>query len=249
MTRRWSPACRASPPGCWKLTDPAPPQPGAAGRLGDFLLGFARFLRRPARHAGALALDLPRKLLLLLAMLAVDVAVGWAVLDPLSAWLALEAGAEPKVLGSWDVAWPGGATLLLWALLEETGFRLWLRPGALNVATSGAVLALLLSDTGPAHTALRMAGLAAVAALAAPRSYEWLAGHATGAMVHASALLFALAHLPNFDAPPSAALALALLPQWFGGYLFAYVRLRLGFGWAVSLHAVHNWLAFLLEAA
>ncbi len=213
-----------------------------------FLLGFGGFLRSPGRHAGELALPRPRKLVLLLTLLAMDVAIGWAVLDPLGNWLSLAAGADAQVLESWDIPWPGGEALLLWAVLEEAAFRLWLRPGWRNMAISGAVLAMLLPATGAAHTLLRMAAMVGAALLASPRHYDWLARHATGAMVHASALIFALAHLMNFDSPPSFALVLALLPQWFGGYVFAYARLRLGFGWGVSLHALHNWLAFLLEA-
>lgn len=224
-----------------------PSRPGI-GPARDVLIDLAQFLVRPSRHADALALDHTRKLLLLGLLLATDLAVSWLVLDPLGAFLAQNAGADPEVLGSWDIAWPGGATLLLWAVVEETAFRLWLRPSAVNVAAAAALLILLLSGDWSGHTLLRMGGAMAAALLVPAGLYGRLRRHATGAMVHASALIFALAHLMNFDAPASPALALALLPQWFMGYLFAYARLRLGFGWAISLHALHNWLAFLLEA-
>lgn len=59
---------------------------------------------------------------------------------------------------------------------------------------------------------------------------------------YAVTTLFALAHLSNFNYSVSLLLfaPIVVLPQFVGGFLFGFIRIKQGFIWGFFLHALHN---------
>lgn len=62
-----------------------------------------------------------------------------------------------------------------------------------------------------------------------------------------SAILFALVHLSNFSNTNTLFYILApliILPQFIGGLTLGYIRLKLGFFWAILQHGLYNFILF-----
>ncbi|MEW7280691.1 CPBP family intramembrane glutamic endopeptidase [Aquimarina sp. 2201CG1-2-11] len=59
---------------------------------------------------------------------------------------------------------------------------------------------------------------------------------------YSTALLFALVHLTNYQLSLTVILVvpILILPQFIGGILIGYIRLRSGFIWGILLHALNN---------
>lgn len=75
---------------------------------------------------------------------------------------------------------------------------------------------------------------------------EWEAGWNRNfrIVIYASALLFGLVHISNFEVSPEIILASPILiaPQVVIGFFLAFLRVRYGFIWSFFLHAIHNFL-------
>lgn len=59
---------------------------------------------------------------------------------------------------------------------------------------------------------------------------------------YASALLFGLVHIFNFEASPHLLYMAPILvaPQLVMGFFLGYIRIKLGLRWSILLHAAHN---------
>jgi hypothetical protein len=59
---------------------------------------------------------------------------------------------------------------------------------------------------------------------------------------YASALLFGLVHIFNFEGSPHLLYMAPLLvaPQLLMGFFLGYIRIKLGLRWSILLHAAHN---------
>lgn len=142
---------------------------------------------------------------------------------------------------------------VLWApLVEELVFRYGLRRVATLFWLLPASVCALLA--GPQALTIVLTGLIVIAcwwsqrhtATRHPRPLSWQARTRYRRyffwVVHGSCLVFAAIHLANFShsSTPLWALPLMVLPQWLTGLVLAWIRVRRGFGAAVSLHAVFN---------
>ncbi len=138
-------------------------------------------------------------------------------------------------------------------LIEESAFRLWinaLRPAFL---ITGGILMLLFAFDGTVDLSLLM--LVPVAALLTigiasnrqkgHQQIEPVWNTHFGWVFYGSAVAFGMVHLFNYDlgVTDAADLTLAPLliaPQMAGGLVLAYARVRLGFWYAVTNHALYN---------
>lgn len=219
------------------------------------LADVARFLVRPTYAPRSMAWG-REAALVLLALLALDLAIGLSV---------------HAVLGLLDAAGPGGVlpaqvktdlppavdlmnALVLAPVLEEALFRGWLtgRTAALRFAAWGmaALGALLMSLHLPEPAARQVAKAAGIGMLLA--LYQWVRTRDRDTAVPAwfignfhwlvwgSTLLFGAIHLGNFGALTSPLGLVVVLPQTVGGLLLAYTRTRLGLRAAMAHHAAFN---------
>lgn len=146
-------------------------------------------------------------------------------------------------------------------LLEETTFRLALTrfaPGL--VAASGVLMVLTVLDV-PLGLGIALAvpsvGLVVLAVVAgrsdrmgAAVSSWWDRRFAF--VFFGSAAIFGLIHIANYDFASPGALDVALAPlliapQMVGGVILGYVRVRLGFWYAVANHAAFNAVLWVLD--
>lgn len=156
-------------------------------------------------------------------------------------------------------------TMLVGALglpmLEELVFRGWLtgQPWMLAVVGGviGAVLTLLAMRTfvGPLHYSeaaiVLLVWTAAGAAIlfhAKNEPPEWF-GSAFPALYFASALLFGLAHISNYDLARPLLLLPFVVPQTIAGLIFGFARVRYGMWANIALHATSNALFLGLSLA
>lgn len=150
--------------------------------------------------------------------------------------------------------------VFLLPFLEEVEFRLWLKYARWSLAIGLGVLATALGTLAPwpvptgfeAAPALALglltgltvwvvAGRLGAARLTAwfDRRFVWL--------FYGAAAAFAALHLTNFVRLGEIWFLAPVLvaPQFVLGLLLGYLRTRLGFGWAVAAHALHNGVAML----
>lgn len=147
-------------------------------------------------------------------------------------------------------------------LLEESTFRLILTRFIPKLAIGVGVLmwfTLLVPPVTLIQLALLAPGTAlVVAGIVASRSAATetrIAGgwqHHFGWVFYGSALLFGAIHLYNYDlgSPDALELTLAPLliaPQIVGGLVLGYVRVRLGFWYAVANHAAFNGILWAID--
>lgn len=141
--------------------------------------------------------------------------------------------------------------------LEEVLFRGWLTGRRLAITAAAAVLVLVI--LGPAAAQLGVWGVVAVLALwvglgafifsrSQQRVVERLQSIFPAAF-WASTALFAGAHLMNYGihAPPVA--VLLILPQFIGGTILGYARVRYGMWANIGIHASLNAAVVLLHTA
>lgn len=245
---------------------PAVHAPSAPEAVGTFAWRAVAFVRRPSAHAEVAHLPMQAVLTRLglmvpLTLLACMVVGG--VLQGAYGLLGLAPEyqfAETIAAMRQDTSALCVGLLLLGAivpLVEETVFRLWLRPTRWRLILCWSLMALLLGFLLQDQAGMRgwwpLTGVVHVA-LVTWRRTAMQAAVTPGALgfdrrVHLSTVLFALAHTGNWAGEPALLLALLTVPQLLAGYVLAYVRLRLGFWAAVATHGLYNSTLLLLVAA
>lgn len=164
--------------------------------------------------------------------------------------------------GAWLTVWLGVLAVPFW---EELAFRLGLRPNRLAQSVALAALALFLfqlplgffSDSLPGwlFSLTEPLGVATlVAALAVSAAGFWLIlgrverpvpelyARRFGFITYGTLLVFALLHSFNYTRLNEIWFLIPLLvsPQLILALGLSYVRVRLGFVWAVLMHGAHN---------
>lgn len=228
------------------------------GRVAD----AARFMVRPT-FANAPTAGVRGAGQVLLATAMVHLALMAAVVGPL--WAAGQnAGVLPApAIPPGSLAASPLAFLVIAPLLEELLFRGWLtgRAAALRFGAAGfAALALLLAGEVLIPDHARIFGFAG-AMVAIAGLVHWSVTRSRDAavpplfirhfpvIVWASAALFGLIHLGNFEAISGPLGVGVVLPQVLGGLLLAYVRTRAGLIAAIAYHSAYNALTLVLGAA
>jgi hypothetical protein len=225
---------------------PAPPEPSR-----PVLRNLLRYLRRPRveePQGGGSRWWVAAKLL------GIDVVVLIPLLFLVAAATALIHGEEFTADEGLDPVELAVLAVVFAPLVEETAFRLYLthfRP--LFAVLGGTLMAVAFSDDRITFVDLLLLPalalvLAGVAGLMSIRAREWIAvrwEHRFAFIFYGSALVFGLAHLFNYSfasngAAEIAAGPLLIAPQLAGGLILAYGRVRLGFWYAVAMHAVFN---------
>jgi membrane protease YdiL (CAAX protease family) len=233
---------------------PASGEPATEGQPGGrrtVVRGLLRFLRSPRptepHDAGA-------KWWASLKLLGID----FALLVPATGLAALaewgidgEAYTADEGLSPAEIVFLG---VVFAPLLEELVFRLFLaplRPGYLIIAGLGTAV-FFVDDRLDVSELMLIAGAALIAmAVAAARSPEardrlsrsWDRRFAW--VFYGSAMAFGLVHVFNYDYGPIGAdevllSPLLVAPQMVGATVLGYVRIRLGYWFAVANHAIFN---------
>ncbi len=221
------------------------------------LLDFWNFLRRPL--AERLTAGIGQKLTLVVLIVALDILLS-LMTTPLD--LLVEAGgyAIKSVQTEFDPLIALLGSVVVAPVSEEIYFRLGLAPSLLflfislvlsTVLYAPKLFAGLFSDEAlyVAANALFYVALSAAICLffwARERRghrYADFFSRYVGWYYYVGALLFALAHLGNYaQQPPVWAIFILVLPQLIGGLTFGYLRIRLGFWYAVLAHMLTNLL-------
>ena len=212
---------------------------------------WARFVRRPAMPAMKQPFGL-QAVGEVASLLALDIAFAFGLLLILS-----------PLLSRWGITAPDFAELTKYGpavtlaigalglpLLEELVFRGWMDGRGWRLALIGTALAtagLLVLGNAAGLTVLArgvlllgMAIVAVVMALRAGTAIPGWFGRNFAFFYFASCLLFALAHLSNYDMKQPLLLLPFVLPQLAAGSIFGFARVRYGMWANLSLHAAGN---------
>ena len=220
---------------------------------------FVRYLRHPRLHEPH---DRSRRWIASLKLLGLD----FLLLVPLSLLAALGEAANDNEAFTADEGLSAAAILALSVvvapLLEESTFRLILTRFIPKLAIGVGVL-MWFTLLVPPITLIQLALLAPGAALVVvgivtsqSATTEARVGASWqrhfGWVFYGSALLFGAIHLYNYDlgSPDAfelAAAPLLIAPQIVGGLVLGYVRVRLGFWYAVANHAAFNGILWVLD--
>lgn len=216
------------------------------------LADFARFLRRPSllAPAGFRAAGNARTWLYL-TLLSMAVLLG-LILPFIRLWQNAFHLPDPEAFGRVSPAWLVPSVILIAPLLEELLFRGWqsgTRGALWLLVCTVPVLAGLVMVTDPSRglaalaiiVAAVLAGLIGCLLLRRNRApLAWFA-RAFPFIFYATAALFALVHLANYDRISLAAVPL-VLPQLWAGLLLGYLRQRVGLLGSIAAHATSNGL-------
>ena len=144
------------------------------------------------------------------------------------------------------------AAVIVAPLLEETAFRLPLRPTLFNLLPLIAIIFVAINAfstlSAPLLPALLVAVLLALFfGLQGSRIRILQSFYNRFALIifYAVALLFGAVHIGNYDSGVWPFLPILVLPQVIIGLLLGFVRLRYGFVWGILLHAFHNGILLL----
>ncbi len=224
---------------------------------------WARFVRRPVlpverERFGAQAVGEVGQLL------ALTIAFDMVLVVGLS-WLATRLGIKTPEFEELTKYGPV-VTMLAGALglpmLEELVFRGWLSGNRRMLVAVGAVIGTVLTlfatrgIGGPrlhyAVMAAVLVGWLVIGAVLAWRSRgrapAWF-GRAFPGLYFASALLFGLAHISNYDLARPLLLLPFVVPQTIAGLIFGFARVRYGMWANIALHATSNALFLGLSLA
>lgn len=225
---------------------------------------FFDFLRRP--DAEQVSASLRNKLLVLAVILALDILLGFAANLVSTSIESLASIQTEHVMDESDeglIRFMQTIGVLVIPFLEELGFRLWLAPNPFfffisfglvtaqfaPVPFAGWLTASGLTDAAPAVKIGFYLTLGAVITL-----FFWLRdrrGHRyadffrryVAVYYYGSTLLFGFVHLTNYASLSAWWYGpILILPQLIGGFVFGYVRIRLGFWYAVLAHTLANLL-------
>ena len=212
---------------------------------------WGRFVRRPSLPPQREALEWPavRDVACLLVLnIAISVAL-LALLVPLSQALAIETPEfEALTQRGWLFTLATGALAV--PLMEELVARGWLagrrRHLALAGVLIGAVLAIVagrfagIGGWPTTAIAASFAGLAVMVARRVPDEVPpWFARHFP-ALFYASAAVFSLAHLSNYDLSRPLVLIPFVIPQFVAALLFGFARVKFGMWANIALHSLSN---------
>jgi hypothetical protein len=146
--------------------------------------------------------------------------------------------------------------MILFPIIEELAFRLYLKPTRRNVVVSSFLLTYMLISNFVFHTSsfcvtqlgLRLL-IALVVAMGVGVLYRRPLKVRYGLIFYGSALLFGLVHIYHYDYTEPQVLAVAVLlcaPQILSGVVLGYTRVKYGLTASIVLHACHNGLPILL---
>lgn len=213
------------------------------------LLGtYLQFLRSPDLNAPPIVLSKAKIITSILRLYSVHLVVLLAVLVVIS--LVPNVQESNNLLDTVDgmPVWYLPLTAVVVApVLEETIFRLPLRPSWLNLALPVAIFVPAFSGALPMPGLLILL-LIAIALLAIfskkqspkSRSLQTFYNRYSRFIFYGIALLFGIIHIGNYDAEVWSFLPILVFPQIVIGLILGFVRLRYGLAWGMLLHAFHN---------
>jgi membrane protease YdiL (CAAX protease family) len=146
--------------------------------------------------------------------------------------------------------------MILFPIMEELAFRLYLKPTRVNVSVSSFLLTYMLISNFVFHTSsfcetqlgLRLL-ISLVVAMGVDVLYRRPLKVRYGLLFYGSALLFGLVHIYHYDYAKPQVLVVAVLlcaPQILSGVVLGYTRVKYGIIGSIVLHACHNGLPMLL---
>jgi membrane protease YdiL (CAAX protease family) len=220
-------------------------QQSLSARLPAAWLDFASFLRAP-RLAGPVGLRAGWKTML--AMLGLNLFGLAVLLLVLPLWQRLTGIEGPSAFDGIPIEYLLPAVVLAAPIVEESLFRGWLsgRPRALWLlgCCLGAIALLALLQTETAGLALLGVLVAAIVGwvLLRKRAAPGWFGKRFPVLFFASAAVFALVHVFNYDNPGLLHLPM-VLPQLWAGLTLGFARTRIGLPASMLVHGASNALA------
>ncbi|MEM9091824.1 MAG: CPBP family intramembrane glutamic endopeptidase [Cyanobacteria bacterium P01_F01_bin.53] len=218
------------------------------------LLGsYLQFLRSPVLMARPDAIEIAQgkvishSLRLYCVHLLLVLIIGVAITQALGG--ELDSNNLQQIFADMPVGFLFTMAVIVAPVVEESIFRLPLRPFALNIALPCTLVILFI-----AAQVLGLSGPLLIlwgSLLAGFNLYLWrmrpkervlqdVYRRYPRIIFYLSALLFGVLHITNYDASVWALLPLLVLPQFVVGLWLGFIRLRYGFRWAVLAHAFHN---------
>ena len=228
------------------------------------ILDLFAFLRRP--DAVRVSAPLKQKLLAMAIIVALDILVGillTLVTTPIESLLSVQAQPVEEAAQAGFLLALGG--IFIAPLIEEVPFRLWLAPNLLFFFISFALITTQYAPL-PFVAQLREAGLADDALVLVRLAFYLIIGAVitlffylrqrggkpyaeffrryVAVYYYAAAIVFGFVHLSNYNyhVEPWWYVPVLILPQLIGGFVFGYLRIRLGFWYAVLAHMATNLL-------
>jgi len=143
------------------------------------------------------------------------------------------------------------SAIVLAPLIEETIFRLPLRPFILNITVFSSLIVYLVSLwTQPYNfiqngVLLILLNVIVGSRCSNTKMLQRFYRRYSRFIFYSFTLLFGALHIMNYEPESWKLLPLLVFSQTLGGLLLGFVRIHYGFGWAIFLHAFHNSLACL----
>ncbi len=228
------------------------------------ILDFFAFLRRP--NSESFSASLKQKLLVMAVIVALDILIGillTLVTAPIESLLSVQAQPVEEAAQAGFLLALGGIFIV--PLIEEVPFRLWLAPNLLFFFISFALIstqyaplpfASQLREVGLADDALVLVRIAFYLIIGAiitlffylrqrgGKPYADFFRRYVAVYYYVAAIVFGFVHLSNYNynVEPWWYAPVLILPQLIGGFVFGYIRIRLGFWYAVLAHMATNLL-------
>lgn len=152
--------------------------------------------------------------------------------------------------------YPFYLTVILLPFIEEILFRLWLKTSKFNFTISSFFISFhILGGNIPAFNFgfIKYVLISLVVSLIVYFYYDkikLILNKYHSKFILVSCILFALIHILNIDKlywQLALLYPIYVLPQFFMGYFITNLRLKYGFLWGVSMHALINLIPFLLS--
>jgi len=226
-------------------------QPSLKPKSKSLLGCYLRFLRSPDLNTPHSTISLSKKLTQVLRLYSLEVTTLFLFL---SFTIAIDIPRGQRVEYHADVSAITSFMLTVFfaPLIEETVFRLPLRPFELNIALVCSVLLFIATLFAQYSGFIYVFIILVCINLLIGNNCQKIKilqvfyNEHSHLVFYSSALLFGLAHITNYESR-SWFLLLWVVPQTIGGLFLGFVRMRYGFWYAVFLHAFHNaWLCLLL---
>lgn len=154
-------------------------------------------------------------------------------------------------LKSTDSSFPVWLAAILFPVVEESAFRLWMKRKTINILISSIVFSWILAsvflpDAIPTTTRFILRGLIALAGGGISLLIKERIVHANFAVLfYASAIIFGFIHISNYFGNIAGflqviLLLISLIPKVLSGLFYGYVRVGYGFWASVLFHFAHN---------